>query len=208
MSQSTDREHPKGNERLRVLVVDDEPTLRLSFAYALSNPEILVETASNGRHALDRIAQVDFDIMILDLRMPEMDGLGVIDSLRAQNNLIPIVLCSAILNSSATLHAIRKGVMDFLIKPVRPSDLREVIQAIIHPNKEPLSQALLAARQLRIDEALRILEAEPQKDRRMVSWNLIFKTLLDDEAEQESTRHQRQLADCLPFLAFNSSPTV
>lgn len=205
MSQSTDRENPKGNARLRVLVVDDEPTLRLSFAYALSNSEILVETASNGRHALDRIAQVDFDIMILDLRMPEMDGLGVIDTLRSQNNLMPIVLCSAVLNSSATMHAIRNGVIDFLIKPVRPSDLREVIRAIIHPDKKPLSRALLAARQLRIGEALRILESEPKGDRRVACWNLVFTALLDDRAKQEPTHLKQQLADCLPFLAFNTS---
>ncbi|RYD49942.1 MAG: response regulator, partial [Verrucomicrobiaceae bacterium] len=95
------------DERLRVLVVDDEPTLRLGFAYALSNRHTLVETAANGRIALERIANERFDIMILDLRMPDLDGIGVIEELRASGNRIPVVLCSAALNPRAALRAIR-----------------------------------------------------------------------------------------------------
>ncbi len=82
MSQLPDRTTAGQNGALSVLIVDDEPTLRLGFTYALSNNLTKVETAANGRDALDRIAEMHFDIMILDLRMPELDGIGVIQALR------------------------------------------------------------------------------------------------------------------------------
>ncbi|MEX1049518.1 MAG: response regulator, partial [Akkermansiaceae bacterium] len=115
---SGDAEAPK----LRVLVVDDEPTLRLGFAYALSNKTTVVETAASGQQALDRLASETFDVVVLDLRMPGLDGVGVIKALRNEGSEIPVILCSAALNSSAALREIRHGVVDFLLKPVRPVD--------------------------------------------------------------------------------------
>ena len=95
MSQLPDIEETQGDTKRKVLVVDDEPTLRLGFAYALSNRTTTVETAGTGRIALDRIAEVGFDIVILDLRMPELDGLGVIDALHSR---APLRICAMWMN--------------------------------------------------------------------------------------------------------------
>ncbi len=212
MSQSPDNTTTQGGTKLRVLVVDDEPTLRLGFAYALSNRTTTVETAATGRLALERIAEVDFDIVILDLRMPELDGFGVIDALRRQGNHISIVLCSAALSPNAALRAIRLGVVDFLPKPVRPVDLRRVVEFVVHPERQPLSLAMRAARDGRPDEAIRILSGEPTASQRAACWLDVLKSIRDaDEHEDVLSRVwsdgelEKKLRGNLSLLAFNAS---
>lgn len=198
---------PQKHAKTRVLIVDDEPTLRLGFAYALADPMTLVETAATGRQALDLVTTVDYDVIILDLRMPELDGIGVIRALRERGNTIPIVLCSAALNPAAALLAIRMGVVDFLLKPVRPADLRQVIHFVIRPEARPFSQAMIAARNGRYLEAIQLLEDEPIPDSQMIHWLRIFRSILNDTFGDDSFFVEEQVRTSLPILAFNS-PTV
>lgn len=198
-----------------MLVVDDEPTLRLGFAYALSNRTTTVDTAANGRHALERIATADFDIMILDLRMPDLDGLGVIETLRQQGNQLSIVLCSAALSPKSALHAVRLGVVDFLLKPVRPVDLRQVIQYILHPGSQSLPRALQAARRGDSQEAIRILSGEKSPSRQAACWLSVLKSIQDTHASgsisgavRRAEELEEVLANNLSMLAFNSTPVL
>lgn len=207
MSQSPDSRETEDNARLSVLVVDDEPTLRLGFAYALSNRNSLVETAPNGRAALERIAAGRFDIIILDLRMPDLDGAGVIEELRASGNRIPVVLCSAALSPNAALRAIREGVVDFLLKPVRPTDLRDVIEFVLRPEKKAaLPPALRAARGGDMAEAIRLLEKIPQPDRQAMAWLGVLKCIRDAEEDGDTRALENTIASSLSVLAFNSHP--
>ncbi len=196
-----------GDQKLRVLVVDDEPTLRLGFAYALSNRTTTVETAANGRQALDRIALVPIDLVILDLRMPEMDGIAVIDALRAEGNSVPVILCSAAMVPSAALRAIRHGVVDFLLKPVRPADLRRAIEFVIQPGNQAYSMAMKAARGLNRTEAVRILESEETPGPRSVYWLSVLKAVEDADATPGSdvVALEEKVRLSLSMLAFNST---
>ena len=213
MSQSPDNDEKQGDPKLRVLVVDDEPTLRLGFAYALSNRTTTVETAASGRHALERIAEVDFDIMILDLRMPELDGLGVIEALRGQGNAISVVLCSAALSPNAALRAIRLGVVDFLPKPVRPADLRQVIEFVLRPGRKSFPLAMQAARNQRPGEAIRILSGDPTLSRHAACWLDVFKAIQhagasgDVSPQDWSEGELEEKIRCnLPMLSFTLEP--
>ena len=192
------------SNKLRVLVVDDEPTLRLGFAYALTNRLTSVETASTGTLALERIAARKFDIVILDLRMPELDGMGVIEALRGQGNNIPIVLCSAVLNPKSALKAIRHGVVDFLLKPVKPADLRQAINFVVHPERHCLPLALKAARTGKSSEAIRILEAETSPNIQAAFWLKIFKSIRDSDAQGDGALLEEEVRSGLTILAFNS----
>ncbi len=193
-------------ERLSILVVDDEPTLRLSFAYALSSERTTVETAATGRIALDRIREAHFDVLILDLRMPDLDGIGVIKSLRGSGCMIPIILCSAALSPHSALEAIRHGVVDFLLKPVRPVDLRQVVDFVLQPEPRPLPQAMKQARESEFAKAILLLEQQETPSRQANNWLELLKAIRDAGAEDET-----KLADIvrrsLPILAFNA-PTL
>lgn len=207
MSPSPERRESLVQDKLRVLVVDDEPTLRLGFAYALSSKNTVVETAPTGRHALERIENSPFDIMILDLRMPELDGIGVIEALRGAGNEIPIILCSAALSPNAALRAIRHGVVDFLLKPVRPVDLRQIIEFILRPEKRPLPLAMKAARRRQTEEAIQILESDSTPSRQAAYWLCVFRSIRDATADEDASLLEEKVRTSMSILAFNA-PTV
>ena len=206
MFQLPNNDETRGGTKRRVLVVDDEPTLRLGFAYALSSRTTTVETAATGRQALERIAETEFNVLVLDLRMPDLDGLGVIDALRSQGNPIPIILCSTALSANAALHAVRQGVVDFLPKPVRPVDLRKVIEFVLQPERKSFPQAMRAARSGRRDEAIRILSEQVAPSRQAASWLEVFIAI--QESDDSGTKLlEEKVRRNLPLLDFNSCPT-
>lgn len=190
---------PEG-DKLAILVVDDEPTLRLGFAYALSNKTTTVDTANNGRQALERIAEKPFDLMILDLRMPELDGIGVLDALSEQGNELPVILCSAAAGPEAALRAIRHGVVDILLKPVRPLDLRQAVGTVLRPNRDTASRAAVAMRRRRFDEALAILETEDDPPPRSACWQKLLRAMRDGE---DDASLETMLLRCLPEISLN-----
>jgi len=203
MSPSHNR-NATGETKRRVLVVDDEPTLRLGFSYALSNRDTHVDTASTGRQALEKIRDHSYDIIILDLRMPDIDGLGVLETLRLSGNLVPIVLCSAALTPGAALRAIQHRVPDFLLKPIRPTDLRDVVEFILDPPDTPLSHAMSAARAGKMDNAIQHIRREAAHDRTCAAWLEVLESLVNPPDDIESLDHAAALSS-LAILAFRSS---
>jgi DNA-binding NtrC family response regulator len=209
MFPSPNSHAPTASEKLRVLVVDDEPTLRLGFAYALSNKTTVVETAATGHLALERMAKSAFDIMILDLRMPEIDGTGVIETLRNQGDNIPIILCSAVINPKAAIRAIRHGVVDFLLKPVKPTELREIVRRVTQPDASTLESALHAARNHHLTAAIQILETETETahppDEKLIGWLSVFHSIRETASHADHSLLENYLHTHLPLLAFNAS---
>ncbi len=200
-----DNAAPAGDGKLRILVVDDEPTLRLGFAYALTSRSTTVETASTGREALEKIAAGSFDIVVLDLRMPDLDGIGVIEELRGRGNKIPVVLCSAALSPGAAIRAIRNCVVDFLLKPVRPVDLRDMVRFVTVPETEPLPAGLQAARDGRIQDAIRILEDKGAVDGKMRCWHRLLTAIRDADGLGNTSALEEQARRSISTLAFNST---
>jgi CheY-like chemotaxis protein len=207
MSPWPDRNEPTPSGKLRVLIVDDEPTLRLGFAYALADGSTDVETAASGQEALEFLTNRCYDVMVLDLRMPDLDGIGVIHRLRSRGNDMPIVLCSAALHPNAATRAIGLGVVDFLLKPVRPVDLRQVIHFVLHPEMNSFSQAMAAARNRHHDAAVDILEKIASPDLQSLCWLNVFRFFRDSNSTLDSNAFHDQLRSSLAVLAFNS-PTV
>lgn len=206
MSPSPDiRENPLPPVR-NVLVVDDEPTLRLGFSYALSSRSTFVESASTGRQALEKLRSSRFDIVILDLRMPDIDGLGVIEAMRLTGIEVPVVLCSAAVTPSAAIRAIQHQVPDFLLKPVRPADLREVIDFVLTPPDTPVSRALVAVRSGKFESAMREIERDAPHDRSAAAWMSVFRLLLHPpEEDSAGCIREETLGSSLTALAFRST---
>lgn len=207
MSLSHNSADASGETKRRVLVVDDEPTLRLGFSYALANRDTYVDTASTGRQALEKIRENPYDIIILDLRMPDIDGLGVLETLRLSGNLIPIVLCSAALTPAAALRAIQHRVPDFLLKPIRPTDLRDVVEFILNPPDSALARAMIAARAGKLDTAIRHLREEAEHDHTCAAWLEVLESLVTPPDDFESPDQARGLTS-LGTLAFRSSKSL
>src|SRR6266705_2952945 len=107
--------------KIRVLVVDDAVVFRRLVSDELSNDPALevVGTAANGRIALARMPQVNPDFVILDIEMPEMDGLATLTELRKTYRHLPVIMFSALTErgAKATLDALALGATDYFTKP-------------------------------------------------------------------------------------------
>jgi len=100
----------------RILVVDDESSIRRTLKDILEFEKHQVELASNGQEALDFINDEDFDVVLLDIKMPEMDGMEVLEKI-IQNKDIPVIMISGHGTIETAVEALRKGAYDFIVKP-------------------------------------------------------------------------------------------
>jgi two-component system chemotaxis response regulator CheB len=111
--------------KIRILVVDDSVIFRRALAEELGrDPDLeVVATAPNGRIALTRLEQVRPDVVILDVEMPEMDGLEVLKAVRKTHPNLPVVMFSALTRrgAAATLDALAAGATDYFTKPADSS---------------------------------------------------------------------------------------
>ncbi|MGI5861092.1 MAG: sigma-54-dependent transcriptional regulator [Myxococcales bacterium] len=106
-----------------VLVVDDDESSREFEREALAMAGYQVRTAANGNEALAMLAGGAFDAVLLDVRMPGMDGLELLESYRSSGGRVPMIVLSAMAGSDDIVKAMRLGATDYLTKPVDPSDL-------------------------------------------------------------------------------------
>ena len=110
----------------KILVVDDDATFRLTTAALLQADGHEVETAGDGQQAVERLRDRQFDLLLVDLRMPGIDGIGLVEALRLWGHGIPILMISGfgtVCISDAAVRALHVGVDDFLLKPVEPDVL-------------------------------------------------------------------------------------
>lgn len=110
-----------------VLVVDDEPNVRLVFRTTLEAAGYRVAEAADGGAALGRLGRHRFDLVLLDLSMPGLGGMGVLQRLRDSGDDVPVVIVTAHGSIPDAVAAMRLGAVDFLAKPLTPDALRRVV---------------------------------------------------------------------------------
>jgi CheY-like chemotaxis protein len=124
---------PDRHRAAAVLVVDDDPINRRLLCTRVEKEGHRAETASNGVEALERLAGEPFDVVLLDLEMPELDGYQTLARIGADERLrhIPVVMVSGVDDFDAVLRCIAAGATDYLLKPFNPALLRARIGASI-----------------------------------------------------------------------------
>src|SRR5215203_4653206 len=105
--------------RPRVLVVDDEASIRDLLAKTLALAEYEVDVAPDGRSALDRMRMYPYDLLIADLKMPGMDGLSVIREAKRYKTDLPVIIITGFSTESSAIEAVNLGVAGYLTKPFR-----------------------------------------------------------------------------------------
>jgi antitoxin Phd len=102
----------------RILIVDDEPSLRDSYARLLSGAGFQVAEAESGKEALRQIAREPFDLVITDVRMPQMDGLALLRRLHTQRPKLPVIVMLDTASNQTALRAAELGAVQSLVKPI------------------------------------------------------------------------------------------
>ena len=108
-----------GTTRPRVLVVDDEASIRDLLAKTLALAEYDVDVAPDGRSALERMRLYPYDLLIADLKMPGMDGLTVIREAKRYKADLPVIIITGFSTESSAIEAVNLGVAGYLTKPFR-----------------------------------------------------------------------------------------
>ncbi len=120
------------NEIRRVLVADDEPQIGLLIREALGQEGHPVEIVRDGAAALEKTAEQKFGLLVLDVLMPRMTGVEVINELRARGDEVPIVLMSSFLSDEVLKACEGHSRLAFLQKPFSLADLRAAVQRAIN----------------------------------------------------------------------------
>jgi len=114
-----------------LLIIDDEAALRNTLARILGRAGHEVTTAGSGEEGLAYLAQQPFDLVYLDIRMPDMSGLEVLEAIHKQSPDLPVVLFTAQPDLNSAIQGMRAGAVDYLLKPLQPKTMVERTQAIL-----------------------------------------------------------------------------
>ena len=125
----------------RLLIVDDEPSMLRYLRTILEVDSYQVETVSSGRQAVERI-QCDPvpDLVLLDVLMPEMDGIETLERLRSLRPELKVVMLSCVSEPRKIVQAVRLGACDYLTKPFQRAELSSVLQHVLRPGAEALEK--------------------------------------------------------------------
>jgi DNA-binding NtrC family response regulator len=120
----------------KILIVDDEKSIRLALETGLTLEDFSVSCARSGREAISAVQSQSFDAVICDVFMPDGDGLSLVRELRGNNIHIPIILITAQGSLDLTVQAITEGATDFIAKPFEVGSLAELLRRSIAARRE------------------------------------------------------------------------
>ncbi|RHG38652.1 response regulator [Fusobacterium varium] len=116
----------------RILITDDEKNIRTTLNYCLTAEGFEIETASNGAEALNMILEQkkNYDLILLDIKMPDMDGMEVLRRLRATKNKTNIIMMTAYGTIKEAVEAMKLNAIDFISKPFTPEQIRMLVKKV------------------------------------------------------------------------------
>ena len=141
------------NNSGHILIIDDDPTLRHTLARILQHANFEATTAASGQEGLDLLGQQRFELVYLDIRMPDMNGMDALKIIHARFPEVPVVLFTGQPDLNSAVEALRQGASDYLLKPLQPPDLIARTEAILARQKRESRK-----RQIRLE--IEALEAE------------------------------------------------
>jgi len=112
----------------KILIVDDERTTRLSLSEIFTLRGATTAVAADGQEALDLIAKNSYDLIVLDIKMPGVSGLQVLETVQQVAPATVVILLTAHATVDSAIRALRQGAFDYLLKPAQPKTIIEVVE--------------------------------------------------------------------------------
>jgi DNA-binding NtrC family response regulator len=123
--------------KARILIVDDDPFFLRVITRILARERFEVEAASGAQEAVRILNGQKFDVIVSDLRLPDGDGISLVESLRQAGDSTPVVILTAYGEVDSYLEAMNAGANEYLNKPVRSEDLIRVLRNCLRARSEP-----------------------------------------------------------------------
>jgi len=143
---------------VRVLVVDDEPAIRRFLRTSLSAQGYLVSEAESGTAALDNLRRSTTDVLVLDLGLPDINGLDIIERVRGQGSTLPIVVLSSRTDETGKVKALDLGADDYVTKPFGIDELLARIRAALrHRLQQEGERPIFRLGELNVDLVRRVV---------------------------------------------------
>jgi two-component system, NtrC family, response regulator AtoC len=117
-----------------LLVVDDEKAVRYAFERTFGD-EYTIRTAENGIQALEEIAREEPSVVLMDIRMPTMDGLTALRHIKNNNPQLPVIMVTAFADSASAMQAMKDGAFDYVAKPFNNAELRDILTKALCASK-------------------------------------------------------------------------
>jgi DNA-binding response OmpR family regulator len=142
----------------RILIIDDEPSVRQTLARIMQQAGLEVTTAEGGEQGLAFLEGADFDLVYMDLRMPGLPGLDVLNLIHTRRPNLPVILFTAQPDVNSAVEALRRGAIDYLLKPLKPELIIERTRAILSNQQKERRKREIAAQMEALQAELRSLE--------------------------------------------------
>jgi two-component system, OmpR family, phosphate regulon response regulator OmpR len=170
----------------RILLIDDDSRLAAMVSEYLGAAGYRVTIASNGMHGLEQLGAAPFDALVLDLSLPDMDGLDVCRRLRARSDL-PVLMLTARGDAMDRIVGLEIGADDYLPKPFEPRELLARIKALLRRANRQVRDSLLRFGRLEIDRDARAVRVEG-KERAITSFQFALLVALAENAGRVLSR--------------------
>ena len=116
----------------RVLICDDAAFMRMMIKDILTkNGYEIAGEAENGAIAVEKYSELQSDLVLMDITMPEMDGIQALKKIRANDGNANVIMCSAMGQQAMVIEAIQSGAKDFIVKPFQPDRVLEAVKKVI-----------------------------------------------------------------------------
>ena len=112
----------------KLLVVDDEPSVRHVFSRVFEKSDVLLMTASSGEEGVELVTQREPDAVILDIMLPDRSGLQVLKDIQAVDSTIPVIFITSSGTSETAIEATRLGAFDYLVKPLDFGKVEDLVR--------------------------------------------------------------------------------
>jgi len=143
----------------KILVVDDEKNIRMTLTHCFKDQAYEIEVAVNGEEALKKIIDADYDLILLDIKMPGMTGMQVLEKLRERGSKVDVIMMTAYGTIERAVEAMKLGAIDFISKPFTPEEIRNIVkdvldrQTLYEENLETFKDVIGFAKKCLIDGA-------------------------------------------------------
>jgi DNA-binding NtrC family response regulator len=149
----------QASKKKRILIVDDEKVIRANLSDLLEENGYFTDTAVSGRQAIEKVSSGDFDIVLLDLMMPVMDGMEALREIKKIRPKIKVIMITAFATVEGAVDAMKSGASDYLPKPYVPQELLATISRVIDEAKFEKS-----LKKLRLEDTLFSLSSPIRRD--------------------------------------------